>query len=95
MRRNRDVEIEFPWQIEAVLAGVAAVASALLVLLGWVFFQLANDSMRAICNSLGAAPPPVFLAPFAWPLCLFAFFAFALRLYVAFRRFLARRLEAF
>jgi hypothetical protein len=39
MRRNRDVEIEFPWQIETVLAGVAAVASALLVLLGWVFFQ--------------------------------------------------------
>lgn len=26
MRRNRDVEIEFPWQIETVLAGISDIA---------------------------------------------------------------------
>ena len=96
MRRKTNIEIEFPLQVDAVLAGVAMVASALTVFLILTLpIVIVHSSMGELITSIGCVAPVPDLLPFAWPFRLIAFAALSLRWYLALKRVLARLLAAF
>jgi len=96
MKRKTTIEIEFPWQIEVMLAGVAMVASGLVVFLGMTVLDvLVNSSLGGLFAGIGVEPVPVSSTANAWPFLLMAFGIFSVRWYLLLRQFAARRLATF
>jgi hypothetical protein len=96
MRKDKDFEIELPWQVVLVLMSVATVAAALAVCLGWVFFvMIVNDPLQAVLASFGSSTSTPLKFTVAWPLPLLAFAFLSVRFYLSFKRVLVRRLTMF
>jgi len=92
MRRMKNVDIEFPWQIEALLVGVSFVISASAASFFCIYFySVVGAAFESVFIGLGTTTHPD-LALGAWmrPLTLVAFLTIFIRVYSGLRKMLAR-----
>ena len=91
--RKRNIEIQFPWQIELLVSGMSVVISGMVVFIGWWRLEVVNDSFTSMFSSMGTASSAPISLGAVWPLPLIVFSIFSVRLDLAIRRFLAKQLS--